>query len=245
MRRLPVRRPESHRRARRVLRRGEYRACPRLARDRLRPGDAPASARARLEAREVGSNEAAALTEEEFQCTPNGLYEFELQHECLLTDVHVESMAAPPPANRSPLLDMPGLAILRPTRADAASSPTNCGNFSHLTCVCWEAPHAPAIQYRGQHVQFSADDSGFWYQDPTTGHRASLVPFADFVERVRSHYIFAKRNMLIPIVPELPPHLRRATGQPSLCSPFHPSPPFPPPPLPPAKYVMFRNPREV
>jgi hypothetical protein len=54
------------------------------------------------------------------------------------------------------LLDMPGLAILRPTRADAASSPTNCvvggGNFSHLTCVCWDAPHAPAIQYRGQHL---------------------------------------------------------------------------------------------
>jgi hypothetical protein len=59
-------------------------------------------------------------------------------------------------ASGSPLLDMPGLAILQPARADAAKSPTNCvvggGNFSHMTCVCWEAPHAPAIQYRGQHL---------------------------------------------------------------------------------------------
>jgi hypothetical protein len=53
------------------------------------------------------------------------LYEFELQHECLLTDVHVESMAAPPPANRSPLLDMPGLAILRPTDAGRRSQQPN------------------------------------------------------------------------------------------------------------------------
>ena len=56
---------------------------------------------ARLEARAVGSEQVAAFTQEELECTPDGFYEFELQNECLLTDVDVASMTAPPPAHLS------------------------------------------------------------------------------------------------------------------------------------------------
>ena len=30
----------------------------------------------------------------------------------------------------------------------------DCGDFDHLSVVVWEAPHAPALAYRGQHLFF-------------------------------------------------------------------------------------------